>query len=143
MHLIGRVQGGCRKRWVAQSPWFGAGTNERVQALKRHAELGYLALVTGLKGVRLPGDVPVEEWDTWHSQIVNDELSRIVGFCAGERWGEVLTVIGVFGCELGSWGRKWDRGSADCELRHRGAEGKVPPGRCGGEDHLLPRDHRA
>lgn len=56
--------------------------------LKRHAELGYLALVTGLKGVRLPGDVPVEEWDTWHSQIVNDELNRLVGFCySGERGG--------------------------------------------------------
>lgn len=48
------------------------------QAFKRHAKRGYLALATGLPGVRLPGDIPLEEWDSWHSLICNDELSRVV-----------------------------------------------------------------
>jgi hypothetical protein len=44
----------------------------------RHAELGYTVLSTGLEDVRLPAGIPFREWDTWHSQIVNDELCRVV-----------------------------------------------------------------
>lgn len=54
-------------------------------AFRRHAELGYLALTTGLPNVRLPGDIPADEWDSWHSLITNDELSR-VGY-TGVLWG--------------------------------------------------------
>ena len=48
------------------------------QAFKRHAELGYLALSTGLKDVPLPGGISFEEWDSWHTLICTDELSRVV-----------------------------------------------------------------
>lgn len=47
--------------------------------IKRHAELGYTALTTGLEDVRLPAGIPFREWDAWHSQIVTDELCRVVG----------------------------------------------------------------
>ncbi|KIN07861.1 hypothetical protein OIDMADRAFT_174767 [Oidiodendron maius Zn] len=60
--------------------WESAG-----RVVKRHAELGYQALATGLSNVRLPADIPFEEWDTWHSQIVNDEMCRI-GY-SGVNWG--------------------------------------------------------
>lgn len=48
------------------------------QAFKRHAELGYLALSTDLSNVTLPGNIPYPEWDSWHSLIITDELSRVV-----------------------------------------------------------------
>lgn len=44
---------------------------------KRHAELGYLALATGLD-VKLPVDIPLAEWDSWHTLIVTDEMCRVV-----------------------------------------------------------------
>lgn len=47
------------------------------QAFKRHAELGYWALSTGLANVTLPGNIPFEEWDFWHTLIVTDELSFV------------------------------------------------------------------
>ncbi|KAH8802696.1 acyl-CoA dehydrogenase/oxidase [Xylogone sp. PMI_703] len=52
---------------------------------KRHAELGYLALATGLDNVPLPGGIPAKEWDNWHTLILTDELSR-VGY-SGVLWG--------------------------------------------------------
>ncbi|RDL31528.1 putative acyl-CoA dehydrogenase [Venustampulla echinocandica] len=57
----------------------------RAAAFKRHAELGYLALSTGLSNVPLPGGIPFEEWDSWHTLIVSDELTR-VGY-TGVSWG--------------------------------------------------------
>jgi hypothetical protein len=48
-----------------------------LQAFKRHAELGYLAVVTGLD-IPLPGGIPLKEWDSWHTLILTDELSRVV-----------------------------------------------------------------
>ncbi|KAH6671949.1 acyl-CoA dehydrogenase/oxidase [Halenospora varia] len=60
--------------------WESAG-----KVFKRHAEMGYLALSTGLKNVPLPGGIPFEEWDSWHTLIVTDEQSR-VGY-TGVLWG--------------------------------------------------------
>ncbi|KAG9240726.1 acyl-CoA dehydrogenase/oxidase [Calycina marina] len=54
-------------------------------AWKRHAELGYLAITSGLPNVRLPGDIPFEEWDSWHTLILTDELNRL-GY-SGVNWG--------------------------------------------------------
>jgi hypothetical protein len=51
--------------------------NVRPQAFKRHAELGYLAVTTGLD-VPLPGGIPLVEWDNWHTLILTDEIGRIV-----------------------------------------------------------------
>lgn len=45
--------------------------------MKRHAELGYLAVTTGLD-VPLPGGIPLREWDNWHTLILTDEIGRIV-----------------------------------------------------------------
>ncbi|TVY58154.1 Acyl-CoA dehydrogenase apdG [Lachnellula cervina] len=53
--------------------WESAG-----KAFKRHAELGYLAGVTGLSHVSLPGNILVHEWDSWHTLILTDEMSRVV-----------------------------------------------------------------
>jgi hypothetical protein len=49
----------------------------RSQALKRHVELGYWAVTTGLD-VPLPGGIPLKEWDSWHTLILTDEIGRIV-----------------------------------------------------------------
>jgi hypothetical protein len=49
-----------------------------IQAFKRHCELGYVGLSTGLSNIRMPGDIPYEEWDSWHSLVLTDELSRVV-----------------------------------------------------------------
>jgi hypothetical protein len=49
------------------------------QAFKRHAELGYFAVTTGLD-VPLPGGIPLKEWDNWHTLILTDEIGRIVCF---------------------------------------------------------------
>lgn len=49
-----------------------------IQAFKRHCELGYVGLSTGLPNIRMPGDIPYEEWDSWHSLVLTDELSRVV-----------------------------------------------------------------
>jgi hypothetical protein len=49
-----------------------------IQAFKRHCELGYVGLSTGLPNIRMPGDIPFEEWDSWHSLVLTDELSRVV-----------------------------------------------------------------
>ncbi|TGO87251.1 hypothetical protein BPOR_0238g00030 [Botrytis porri] len=62
--------------------WESAG-----KAWRRHAELGYLALSTGLSDVKLPGDIKPEEWDSWHTLIVTDELSRVS--YTGVLWGLV------------------------------------------------------
>lgn len=48
------------------------------QAFKRHVEMGIVGMVTGLPNIRTPGDIPYEEWDSWHTLVLNDELSRIV-----------------------------------------------------------------
>lgn len=37
-----------------------------------------MALPTGLTNVRLPGDIPGEEWDAWHTLVCTDEMSRVV-----------------------------------------------------------------
>ena len=47
------------------------------QAWKRHAELGYLALSTGLD-VRLPGNIKRDEWDHWHTLVLTDVMARVV-----------------------------------------------------------------
>ncbi|KAA8570100.1 hypothetical protein EYC84_002433 [Monilinia fructicola] len=60
--------------------WESAG-----KAFQRHAELGYLALGTGVSSVKLPGDIKFEEWDSWHTLIVTDELSRVA--YTGVLWG--------------------------------------------------------
>ena len=58
--------------------FFDGGSANKLQAFKRHAELGYLALSTGLSNVTLPGNVPFAEWDSWHTLILTDEISRVV-----------------------------------------------------------------
>ncbi|QSZ32395.1 hypothetical protein DSL72_001969 [Monilinia vaccinii-corymbosi] len=66
--------------------WESAGkVPDSACAFQRHAELGYLALYTGLPNIRLPGDIQFEEWDSWHTLIVTDELSRIAYI--GVLWG--------------------------------------------------------
>lgn len=50
-----------------------------IQAFKRHAELGYLAVGLGLD-VPLPGGISVKEWDHFHSLVLNDELCRVVSY---------------------------------------------------------------
>src|ERR1700730_15607305 len=47
------------------------------KAFRRHAQLGHLALSTGLD-VPLPGGIPRSEWDEWHTLILTDELGRVV-----------------------------------------------------------------
>ncbi|PVH78484.1 acyl-CoA dehydrogenase NM domain-like protein [Cadophora sp. DSE1049] len=54
-------------------------------AWRRHVEMGYVGMVTGLPNIKSPGDIPIEEWDSWHSLIVNDELSRVA--YTGVLWG--------------------------------------------------------
>ncbi|CAD6446042.1 91aa603c-0c57-4ea8-a08d-1611daea57cf [Sclerotinia trifoliorum] len=39
----------------------------------------------GLPDVNLPGDIKFEEWDSWHSLIVTDEMSRVA--YTGVLWG--------------------------------------------------------
>lgn len=57
---------------------------------KRHCELGFSIVqpyttLENAAGLKLPGDVPPEKWDTWCSLIVSDELTR-VGY-VGVIWG--------------------------------------------------------
>jgi hypothetical protein len=60
--------------------------------------MGYLAGVTGISNVTLPGNIPPNEWDSWHTLILTDEISRVVcppGFFGEER-AEIFRVILVF-----------------------------------------------
>lgn len=57
-------------------PLLKADTNLE-QAWKRHAELGYFALTTGLD-VRLPGNIKRDDWDHWHTLVLTDEMARVV-----------------------------------------------------------------
>jgi hypothetical protein len=59
-----------------------------------------VGLITGLKNIRLPGDIPYEEWDSWHSLIVTDELSRVVG--SGPFPVNLTDGEGVYGSLMGS-----------------------------------------
>ena len=77
MHLNGNQLGLSRTRHVT-FPRIKIPSNKLYQAFKRHAELGYLALSTGLSNITLPGNIPSEEWDSWHTLILTDELSRVV-----------------------------------------------------------------
>lgn len=57
---------------------------------RRHCKMGYgivhpLTSEEDSAGISLPGDVPHEQWDTWCSLIVSDELMR-VGY-VGVIWG--------------------------------------------------------
>lgn len=62
-----------------------------------------MGLITGLKDIRLPGDIPHEEWDSWRSLIVTDELSRVVG---SDPFPVNLTdEEGVYGSLMGTWRR--------------------------------------
>lgn len=47
--------------------------------------MGYLALSTELPDAKLPGGIKPEEWDSWHTLIVTDELSRVA--YTGVLWG--------------------------------------------------------
>lgn len=59
------------------------------QAFKRHAELGYFAVTTGLD-VPLPGGIPLKEWDNWHTLILTDEIGRIVSFlCISRKFPKI------------------------------------------------------
>jgi len=58
-------------------------------------------MVTGLKDIRLPGDIPYEEWDSWHTLIVADELSRVV--CCDPFLIFEADGIGVHGSLVGTW----------------------------------------
>lgn len=75
-----------------------------VQAWKRHVEMGYVGMVTGLPNLKTPGDVPLDQWDSWHSLIVNDELSRVVQTPDLLNF-EVLTQKGLYRRSVGSWRR--------------------------------------
>lgn len=86
--------------------------------------MGYVGLVTGLSNVRIPGDIPFEEWDSWHTLIVNDELSRVVCLDPLERLdGRILTCKGLHRSVMGSWRRQQYRSSSHCKLRHSSSEG--------------------
>ncbi|KAH7140042.1 acyl-CoA dehydrogenase/oxidase [Dactylonectria estremocensis] len=60
-------------------------------AYARHAELGFLAAAvfplpkSSLHGVKLPADIPVDEWDEFHDAILIDEIARC-GYL-GVVWG--------------------------------------------------------
>lgn len=75
-----------------------------MQAFKRHAELGYLAGVTGLSHVSLPGNILVHEWDSWHTLILTDEMSRVVRVASGfvpEERADIFRVTVEFYGDLG------------------------------------------
>lgn len=65
------------------SLWESAGHVPR-SAIALHARLGYMAVsiyplaVAEIKslGMKLPADIPVEEWDGFHDLIVIDEIAR-------------------------------------------------------------------
>ncbi|TAQ89486.1 hypothetical protein B7494_g2168 [Chlorociboria aeruginascens] len=57
-------------------------------ASKRHAEFGYLATNTELSNVPLPGGIPFEEWGSWHSLILMDEISRLVCRAFGKEFDQ-------------------------------------------------------
>ncbi|ORY67542.1 acyl-CoA dehydrogenase [Pseudomassariella vexata] len=60
--------------------------------LKRHSDLGYTAVLVDpsvvskyLGQIRLPGDVPAHEWDSFHDLIAIDEMARCGSL--GILWG--------------------------------------------------------
>lgn len=75
-----------------------------MQAWQRHVEMGYVGMVTGLPNIKTPGDIPMDQWDSWHSLIMNDELSRVVRtprlFIS-----DSLTSEGIHGSSVGPWRR--------------------------------------
>ena len=100
MHFSGNQLGTAQTRHVKVTLLLRGLADRPRQAFKRHAELGYLALSTGLSGVTLPGGIPYEEWDCCHSLIVTDELNRVVG--DGTYYEDVsLRFTGLFRCSLG------------------------------------------
>lgn len=57
---------------------------------RRHCELGFAVVhpvsdPADAGGIKLPGGVPYDEWDTWCGYIVSDEMNRM-GWC-GVSWG--------------------------------------------------------
>lgn len=70
------------------------------QVYQRHAEWGFVAATVFppeakyLEGVKLPSQIPIEEWDGFHDHIVVDELTRC-GFM-GVVWA--LNCGNVIGC---------------------------------------------
>lgn len=62
-----------------------------------------MGLITGLKNIRFPGDISYEEWDSWHSLIVTDELSRVVG-CRPFLL-DLANGKGIYGGLMGTWRR--------------------------------------
>lgn len=79
-----------------------------------------MGLTTGLNDVRLPGDIPYDEWNSWHTLIVSDELSRVV--CFDPFLLSLTDEKGVLGSFMGPWRGKQHWCSAYCELRHRRSE---------------------
>jgi hypothetical protein len=116
--------------------------NEMYQVFKRHADLGYLALSTGLSKVRLPGDIPFEEWDSWHTLILTDELSRVVRHDAPQI-KQPLTQIGIHRCTLGPRRWQWNWSSTDRQLWNSSPERQVSSWSSQWLYSLLPWNHRA
>jgi len=79
MHSNGNQPGRSRTLHVTLLSFGIVISVNNLQAWKRHVEMGYVGMVTGLPNIKSPGDVHIDEWDSWHSLIVNDELSRVVG----------------------------------------------------------------
>lgn len=80
-----------------------------------------MGLTTGLKNIRLPGDIPYEEWDSWHTLIVTDELSRVV--CCDPFLMDMTDGKGVHWCSVGTRRGKQHWGSAYCELWDASSKG--------------------
>ena len=62
-----------------------------------------MGLITGLKNIRFPGDISYDEWDSWHSLIVTDELSRVVG--SRPFLLDLANGTGIYGGLMGTWRR--------------------------------------
>ncbi|CZT13932.1 related to acyl-CoA dehydrogenase [Rhynchosporium agropyri] len=75
------------------SQWEAMGS---IPVLKRHSKLGYTAILLGPSAVSmyhdadfmLPGNIPPQEWDSFHNLIATDEIAR----CSS------LGVIWALGC---------------------------------------------
>lgn len=140
MHLNGNQLERSRTQHVTSPLPSRKHTDKFSQAFKRHAELGYLALSTDLSNVTLPGNIPYAEWDSWHSLILTDELSRVVRHDAPHMKAP-LTHTGIHRCSMGSGWWKWYWSTTDRQFWHSGTEGQVPS-RCGEwDDSFLSWNH--
>lgn len=131
-------------RWRAHSICFWMGTSrhsprrgnpllvlfqthiDNRQVRKRHAELGYFGVCTGLDNVRLPGDIPYKEWDQWHTLILTDEMARVVSHNLCYPGEPNWMSQGIQWSSLGSRKRQWNRCTPDQKFRDSGTKTTIP-----------------